>query len=245
MAKPKLHRQICAFIDVLGGGKLFRGRDRKRAETFFLCLTEFERRLNGWSHHFPKKRQSSALVKTFSDNIFVAFPFASNPDLDDEEVVLRFLVELRQQLYEMTLLAGFPVRGGVAVGPLMFTEKFLFGPALVDAVDLEKAAVFPRILLGDSVLRLMPADGPAAQWALKDADGKVFLDYLGGSFLAKSVLERHQDYVRSGLQENSAQVRERQKYEWLAQYHNHVARKEGCLDLLVDVERPAAFTALL
>ena len=73
--------------------------------------------------------------------------------MSDEDVVHTFLCELKHQIHELTLFAGFPVRGAVSVGGLMFTDKFLYGPALVDAVQLEKSAIFPRILLGQSVLK--------------------------------------------------------------------------------------------
>lgn len=106
MPSIRLHRQVCAFIDVLGGASLFRGRDRERAVTFFKCMEEFERRLNGWSRHFPKKRRTSSLVKTFSDNIFVAFPLGSSSRMNDEEVVATFLIELAHQIYSPCLPAS-------------------------------------------------------------------------------------------------------------------------------------------
>lgn len=241
MPSIRLHRQVCAFIDVLGGAKLFRGKDRKRAATFFACIEEFERRLNGWSHHFPKKRRTSSLVKTFSDNIFVAFPFGSSSKMSDEKVVETFLIELSHQIHELTLFAGFPIRGAVSVGPLMFTDKFLFGPALVDAVQLEKEAIFPRVLLSETVLKYVSPESPSANLVLRDADGKVFLHYLSGR---AHWLERHRDYVQKGLLENASRVHERQKYEWLAQYHNFVASYAALPEFVVSTERPGAFSAL-
>ncbi len=240
MATIRLHRQVCAFIDVLGGAQLFRDRDRERVTTFFAHMEEFERRLNGWSPHFPKKRRTSALVKTFSDNIFVAFPFGSSSKMNDEEVVNTFLRELNHQIYELTILAGFPIRGAVSVGPLMFTDKFLFGPALVDAVQLEKEAVFPRVLLSQTVLRYVTPQYPSAKLVLRDSDGKHFLHYLSG--FSHIYLKRHRDYVQEGLVENSSRVHERQKYEWLAQYHNYAIGTAGHPDLSICVDRPSAFS---
>lgn len=240
MPTIRLHRQVCAFIDVLGGAKLFRGRDRARATTFFEQLEEFERRLNGWSHHFLKKRRTSSLVKTFSDNIFVAFPLGSSSKMSDEEVVNVFLAELNHQIYELTLLAGFPMRGAVSVGPLMFTDKFLFGPALVDVVELEKAAVFPRILLSETVLKYVTSKYSSADLALLDADGNSFLHYLNG--YSPVCLARHRDYVQNGLLENACRIQERQKYEWLAQYHNFSADIASHPELAVCTERPGAFS---
>lgn len=241
MPTIRLHRQVCAFVDVLGGAQLFRGKDRARAAAFFACLEEFERRLNAWSRHFPEKRRTSSLVKTFSDNIFVAFPFGSSSKMNDEQVVQTFLNELTHQIQELTLYYGFPVRGAVTVGPLMFTDKFLFGPALVDAVQLEKEAIFPRILLDESVLKYVPPKSPTADLVLRDTDGKAFLAYLPKNH---GLLESHRDYVQKGLLDNASRIHERQKYEWLAQYHNFVASNAGRAELSVAIERPGAFIGL-
>lgn len=240
MKSIRMHRQVCAFIDVLGGAKLFRGKDRKRAAAFFSCLEEFERRLNGWSHHFPKKRRTSSLVKTFSDNIFVAFPFGSSSKMNDEQVVNIFLHELTHQIHELTLMARFPVRGAVSVGSLMFTDKFLFGPALVDAVQLEKAAIFPRVLLSESVLKYIGPESSCSRLVLQDSDGLSFLHYLSG---ADHWLNSHREYVQHGLIENTGRIHERQKYEWLAQYHNFSANTAQRPELSFPIARTDAFTS--
>jgi hypothetical protein len=244
MKEITLHRQVCAFIDVLGGAMLFRGKERDRARAFFGCLEEFERRLNGWSSQFPGKRQTRALVKTFSDNIFAAFPLKSHPKMNDEEVVALFLYELMAQVQELTLYAGFPVRGAVTVGSLMFSDKFLFGPALVEAVELEKIALFPRILVSPSVLRYIKPDSRYRSLVLKDADGHTFLDYLGRENFLESKLKWHKKFVQNGLTDNASKVHERQKYEWLAQYHNFHALKNGMDEQLVHIDRATAFTSL-
>jgi len=241
MTTVRLHRQVCAFIDVLGGARLFKGKDRHRAGEFFSCLETFEQRMNGWSRHFPRKRQTRAMVKTFSDNIFVAFPLRSNRQLSDEQVVALFLGELTDQITQLTLLSGFPMRGAVTVGPLMFSEKFLFGPALVEAVELEKAALFPRILLSKSVLQYIEPDSLYHSLVLRDADGYAFLYYLGRKIHFPSSLEWHRQFVQNGLAENASRVRERQKYEWLAQYHNFHAMKAGAPDQRVVIDRATAF----
>jgi hypothetical protein len=49
-----------------------------------------------------------------------------------------------------SLARGFPFRGGVEVGrAAQFNGNQLLGPALSDAVELEKQAQFPRILIGN------------------------------------------------------------------------------------------------
>lgn len=240
MPAIRLHRQVCAFIDVLGGAHLFRGRDRARASTFFNLLREFERRLNCWSHHFPKKRQSSSLVKTFSDNIFVAFPLRSNSKADDEEIVGLFISELTLQIQQMTKFGGFPLRGAITVGPLMFTDQYLFGPALVETVALEKAALFPRVLVSKTALRYIKPDDSQSNLLLRDSDGQTFLHYLR----SENRLGWHREYVQNGLHENANRVHERQKYEWLARYHNYCAQRNGQPDLSISLDQPGSFEAI-
>lgn len=241
MSAIKLHRQVCAFIDVLGGANLFRGRDRERASEFFELLREFERRLNRWSHHFPTKRQSSSLVKTFSDNIFVAFPLRSNSKASDEEIVGLFLYEVSLQIQQMTKFGNFPLRGAITVGPLMFTEQYLFGPALVETVALEKAALFPRVLVSEAALRYIKPDDPHSRLLLRDSDGRVFLHYLSD----ENRLEWHREYVQNGLQKYANHVHERQKYEWLARYHNYCTQAQTNLDLSISLDQPGSFEAVL
>jgi hypothetical protein len=233
-------RHICAFIDVLGGGNLFKGKDKERAADFFNCLEEFERRMNGWSHHFPKNRRNRALVKTFSDNIFVAFPFQSGTQEDIESTVHAFIAEIVHQIYEITILAGFPLRGAITVGSLMHTEKFLFGPALVEAAQLEKTAIFPRIVVSEPVLRYVRPDSGIADCIIQDADKQYFVHYLG--CIRATSLGMHKEYVEKGLSENSRRNRERQKYEWLAQYHNFSAKHAKRPEYLIEIERPDAFS---
>jgi class 3 adenylate cyclase len=237
LTRVPTQRQICAFVDILGGAQLYLNKHPERAKQFFECVKEFERRLNNWSHHLPHRRRSSALVKTFSDNVVVAFPFGSSEKLDDQQLVSLFLTELKHQVHEFTLYAGFPLRGGVSVGQLLFTDRLVYGPALVEAVRLEKEALFPRVVLGDSVLKYIK-NSPSSRLAVRDSDGKNFLHYLGEG----SSCMLHKSFVHAGLRDNSAHTHERQKYEWLAQYHNFSARAAGRPEFCVDIERPDAFS---
>jgi hypothetical protein len=51
------------------------------------------------------------------------------------------------------LNARFLVRGGAALGPLHHRGNVLFGPALIEAVELEKRARYPRLLCGPSLVQ--------------------------------------------------------------------------------------------
>lgn len=238
----RMHRQICAYIDILGGADLFRGKDRYSALKFLSWVHDFEDRMNDWSHHFPKKRRSSALVKTFSDNIFVAFPLRSNPNKKDAEIVNIFLTELTDQILKL-FMAGFPVRGAVTIGPLLFTDRNLFGPALLDAVQLEKKAGVPRILLSESVIKKISLTTACSNMVMRDSDGKAFLHYLAN--LAPFVyLKEHKKIIERGLIENRNRLDVLQKYEWLARYHNFVAKYSEPGESIISIDSHSSFSAL-
>lgn len=239
MTTVKLHNYVCAYIDILGGADLFRGKNRDRAADFFDLLSDFERRLNKYTTSFRKNKNSSALVKTFSDNIFVAFPLNSSSKIGNEDIVKLLLAELKIRIFQITLLGNFPLRGGISVGPLMFTDQFLFGPALVESVKMEKDAIFPRITLSPTALKLIPSNSPGAEYVIRDADGQFFLHYL-----TRFELAQHKKFVEYGLTENTDNVHKRQKYEWLAQYHNHVAKENSRIDQIITIDRSDAFTRL-
>lgn len=43
------------------------------------------------------------------------------------------------------LQLGFLTRGGITIGPVHHRDNIIFGPALIEAVALEKEAHYPRI----------------------------------------------------------------------------------------------------
>lgn len=125
----------------------------------------------------------------------------------------------------------------------MFTDKFLFGPALVEAIQLEKEAIFPRVLLSDAVIKYVSTTTACSNLVLRDSDGKAFLHYLGG-LSGFAHMKPHRVFVQNGLNENANRAHERQKYEWLAQYHNFVANYMSRNELEISVDRLDAFSPL-
>jgi hypothetical protein len=50
------------------------------------------------------------------------------------------------------LQQGFLTRDGVTVGQMYHNDNVVFGPALIEAVALEKEAHYPRLLCTDGLL---------------------------------------------------------------------------------------------
>lgn len=178
----------------------------------------------------------------FSDTLVVASPIVRATD-DATEVgnLMRHARWLQNDL----IAEGFFVRGGLSVGSLHVGEKVLFGPALVEAYELEsKAAVHPRIVLSRAAAETQrrPAGGATL---LCDDDGQTFVDYLGAAVDEPdepfSGLQRHRDTVVERLHANRRHKRRWEKFRWLGEYHNAVvrARSPKARKLLIE---PSAMT---
>lgn len=131
---------------------------------------------------------------------------------------------------------SFLSRGGMALGLGCANDDVVFGHALLDAHRLESAiAVVPRIVLSDSVCRLvarqLSASAETAQTlathVLEDSDGRWFINYLAQSFKGRrrasgridlGILADHKMVVEKGLSCENLQIR--RKYDWAAVYHN-------------------------
>lgn len=111
-----------------------------------------------------------------------------------------------------------------------------FGPALIEAVELENQADTPRVLLSDQAVTLQRKvmksyaknAAPQIYEMAVDSDNRVFVDYLNfwaqeehDERVYRSVFKSHRDHVNTGL--GHAEEPVRAKYEWLASYHNWAA----------------------
>lgn len=133
---------------------------------------------------------------------------------------------------------GSYVRGGVCQGLLCHEEDLCFGPALIDAYDLEqKVAFYPRIVVTPDAYKTIAAVegdvvGPLASYVRTDFDGERFLHFLSpqamdlfGSFREEQMREIHRELRRQLLCVRPGNP-ERPKLIWLARYFNSVMNDE-------------------
>jgi hypothetical protein len=131
------------------------------------------------------------------------------------------------KLIEYRLLA----RGGVAYGDLVHDNAKIYGPALVRAVELERKAFYPRIIVDESLRDVtMPTIGNAKIDYLNfltdfvylkndPVDGMQYIDYVSSILererreVAKSYRVILDEMILEGLQAGDARIV--QKYEWL------------------------------
>ena len=237
---PKLVRCAVLFIDLLGVREMNRSR---RAPSHLVAL---ERAVSRTYREFLRP-DSEWPAAFFSDTLVLAAPIVSDTD---EESAIGGLVAQAARLQLQLVAAGFFVRGGLSLGRFHIRDGLIFGPALVEAHQLEsRVAIHPRIVLSPGVevsqraglgLYAKPQYAPQSLMLLHDDDGHTFINYLGLLFDGPDDptpgLERHRDAVIGRLAEHCTDKHRWEKYRWLAEYHNAVVG-QGLPDtpeLLVD-----------
>ena len=177
-------------------------------------------------------------LKVFTDNIVVAYPI---DDLETElgESELGTILMLFAEVQASLASNGFLLRGAITVGPHYQDQDIAYGPALFEAVDLDKSGGSPRLVIAPSAERLIAhqltsydhvTSAPHYWELLEDsADSQLFIDYLGIAFenfqesgIDRELLGAFRGTVSNGLQKHRLNPRVWQKYKWLATYHNYV-----------------------
>jgi len=107
----------------------------------------------------------------FSDNFVVSMP---------ESFGLRLLIPVAE-ICRRLLRVGFLTRGAITVGDLYHVDTMVYGPALVQAVELEKEAVYPRLVVSPEASDLLDQIDTKESQTLKEGFCRQPLvsDHLG------------------------------------------------------------------
>lgn len=170
----------------------------------------------------------------FTDNAVVATPFDR---FETTEPIIGGLEVASAYLLLVCWGRGFLGRGAITVGEHYMDERFVFGPALIEAVDLEKQARWPRVVLGDTAVQLERRHSHFYSDALQsvqsscltvDEEGVVFVDHMGiyideedDEDVLDHFLSLHRDATAAGLAREDPGTEPWEKWRWLAEYHNH------------------------
>jgi hypothetical protein len=212
--EPKLVRCAVLFLDLLGVRDMSRASPREAQKT----LIALERSVSGMYRDYLDP-DSPLPAAFFSDALVLASPIGAD---GDEVSAVAELVSHAAWLQLNLLAADFFVRGGLSVGLFHIRDGLLFGPALVEAYELEsRDAVNPRVVLSKAAEQAVTRPN---NLLLCDGDGWTFINYLHLLFDQLDdpaiVLGTHRDHVVDRLHRHRSDKRVWEKYRWVAEYHN-------------------------
>lgn len=171
------------------------------------------------------------MVTIFSDTIVVSFL------VDTESAVFTTLMELQWLILNLAN-RGILCRGAISHGKLIHDDKKVFGPALVSAYTMEsKAALYPRVILGDEILALAGINHASHHEPIeevdyvldllgRDSDGMYYIDYLDSVRIEfddwmvgyPKYLNEIYNIISRGI--NSPKEDVKVKYMWLRERYN-------------------------
>lgn len=234
-----------AFVDFLG----FREAAQQSDETQRAGLLQLLRSLSLLQGEFSATKNVDEhgtthyikpAISTFSDHIVISFPLSTlsleaglTEDDDPSFFVVYQFQQLLGNLAAAALKIGFLIRGGVTIGNLYHSQGVVFGPAMVEAYELEsRTAVYPRIVASHTIMS-RPKWINNSLVFLKDDDGLYCVDYyrpllfrtpeLGAAYNAElknwfrdstSIIQKNMNYLRS-----AGKLNELAKWTALARYY--------------------------
>ena len=151
-------KRIILFLDILG----FRTLINAGREAELLEVLKIPAELQST---WPYDGTTNMRLTAFSDSIVIS------DRVGDDDFPYQRLVYYASYLTWKFLARGILIRGGFAVGPLHHEQNIIFGPAMVEAYQLESEfAIYPRIAV---------SAGPITRAILKrDFDGVWYVDFL-------------------------------------------------------------------
>lgn len=227
----KYEHRILAYIDILGFSEMIkRTVNDKNIELAQKQLDVLHSVVSSIRTYTNSTRNKSLLgngsqITMFSDTVVFSIPKA-----ESARVLAMFRVLKRLQ---MSMLAkGILMRGSVVHGELIHTDDVIFGPALINAYNVEsKSAVHPRIVIDPRVtyLYLRKNGKPIGNQRIKDHDwertfdqdfdGTYFIDYFNEANEYMPNISNSQYFshmvklIKKGLASQDTGIR--MKYLWM------------------------------
>lgn len=226
--RPILEQSFVVYLDVLGTRTSAVGRRAVRT------LEQLDNAVAQAKSRADMDDDSSWTVSSwFSDNLAIAASIGCDENFQGGIFGSIIIATIWVQF--MLAIEGFFTRGGFAAGKHFMDEDINFGPALVAAVDLEKRAIVPRILVGRRVRPWIEkfcayysrqSNMNPYRFHLAVDRGDVFVNYLEVVYESDDpheqleMLERHRAAIAANLLETEDRDHDHVKAEWAAGYHN-------------------------
>ena len=138
-----------------------------------------------------------------------------------EPTSLSIIFDRVMQLQTELLKGGLLSRGAITKGEIYHKNGYIFGPALIQAVDIEKNANKPRVILSVDVLEDLHADPAHNNYSYKiqcDFDNNYYVRYIENwEYIGNAIeFEQLKESILLGLRDPNVA----EKHKWLASKFN-------------------------
>jgi hypothetical protein len=153
--KVETKEAIVAFIDILGFSEYIKAYDKGELPE---VLNDLKEVLYASLSMLKSSQHSTELIrwkenidiKLFSDNLCVAVPTKDFMCDFHNSFILFYLYLTSYQ--NLLMERGYFVRGGVSIGSYYSDETMIFSGGMLEAVELEKNAIYPRIVISKGIV---------------------------------------------------------------------------------------------
>ena len=147
MSIIQYEQRIVAFIDILGFKAIIDETELPNNQDKINNIKEaFDLIGDLLKQHYHPDQIQQVKYSTFSDCIVFSFPVRQTNNLFFSLIPLIWLQAILVWQHNILL------RGALTIGEIYHDENMVFGPAMVEAYELEsKVAEFPRIILHDKI----------------------------------------------------------------------------------------------
>lgn len=240
ITQEEYEERIVAFIDILG----FREQIKKTITD----SDQFIKVKNALNFIAELKESSDANsfwgnkeITVFSDSIIISYPFNDSSDI--------YLLLLEVADIQLTMIEkGILLRGGITCGKLCHHDNLVYGPAMIEAYDLETSvAIYPRVVFDNKIFNMIQANQfHSVQEQIdhirtllhKDRDGQFYVDFLRqynevddiNQYLDAMITLKN--FIEVELS-NSLKTSIHMKYEWIKNRFNTIVKNDLDRDDLV------------
>lgn len=210
---------IVAYIDLLGIKSEMQNNINKQK----IAMNKL---YNLYTHSIENTRKTAweenkdIDFKIFSDNILISKKLST--DKNNRKLEIRALIYCvaHFQILAATDSVGWLVRGGISIGSLYIDDIMVWGQALLKSYYLEnKVAIYPRIVLDDSVVDELMKTSELSDFVRKDFDGIFLLNYLSMCHFCGQTLMQGFEMIQANISQKENE-RIHQKLYWHMEFIN-------------------------
>jgi len=178
-------KRIIAFADILGWRNAIKDSECESLKDIVTSIEDYANKFSPQLKDIIEGTDGicSTLVKEYSGIEFSFFSdsFVVSAPIDYAKNVFKILAFANDILLRKKLL----VRGSVTIGDLCHRQRRIFGPALVEAVEMEENEVmYPRFLCSDKLVAHLDNKGYKDEVVLEDFPQSWVVNIACGSPIA-------------------------------------------------------------